>query len=113
MDAKAAIARVKKLREEINFHNHLYYVESRTEITDFDFDQLMNELIALENTYPELADENSPSKRVGGDITKKLETVKHQYPMLSLSNSYSKEEIIEWEQRLKKVLVEKFSMFAS
>ncbi|MCC5923913.1 MAG: NAD-dependent DNA ligase LigA [Crocinitomicaceae bacterium] len=102
MDAKAAKERISELIEQINRHNHLYYVESRSEISDFDFDQLLNELIQLEAAHPELADENSPSKRVGGDITKKFETVKHQYPMLSLSNSYSKEEIIEWEQRLKK-----------
>lgn len=102
MDAKAAKERISELIEQINWHNHLYYVESRSEISDFDFDQLLNELIQLEAAHPELADENSPSKRVGGDITKKFETVKHQYPMLSLSNSYSKEEIIEWEQRLKK-----------
>lgn len=107
MDVLAAKERITELRAQINFHNHLYYVESRTEISDFAFDQLMEELIKLEAAFPMLSDPNSPSKRVGGDITKKFETVKHQYPMLSLSNSYSKEEIIDWEQRLKKNIGEK------
>jgi DNA ligase (NAD+) len=99
--AKSEILRLTKL---INHHNHLYYVESRTEISDFEFDGLLRELQDLEAKFPEFAYSNSPTKRVGGDLTKKFETVSHRFPMLSLSNSYSEEEIIEWENRIKKLI---------
>lgn len=93
-----------QLVEELNQHNHNYYVESNPTISDYDFDQLLNELEQLEQQFPQFAVDYSPTKRVGGDITKKFETVKHVYPMLSLSNTYSEEEIIEWENRLKKIV---------
>jgi DNA ligase (NAD+) len=99
--AKSEILRLTKL---INHHNHLYYVESRTEISDFEFDGLLRELQDLEAKFPEFAYSNSPTKRVGGDLTKKFETVSHRFPMLSLSNSYSEVEIIEWENRIKKLI---------
>ena len=99
--AKSEILRLTKL---INHHNHLYYVESLTEISDFEFDGLLRELQDLEARFPEFAYSNSPTKRVGGDLTKKFETVSHRFPMLSLSNSYSEEEIIEWENRIKKLI---------
>ena len=99
--AKSEIIRLTKL---INHHNHLYYVESLTEISDFEFDGLLRELQDLEAKFPEFAYSNSPTKRVGGDLTKKFETVSHRFPMLSLSNSYSEEEIIEWENRIKKLI---------
>ncbi|MGB0165338.1 MAG: NAD-dependent DNA ligase LigA [Luteibaculum sp.] len=85
--------RIKFLEEELNRHNHLYYVLSQPEISDFEFDQLLKELEELEEKHPQYASENSPTKRVGGDITKKFEVVKHNYPMLSLANTYSKEEL--------------------
>ncbi len=100
LDAKEEIL---KLSEEINHHNHLYYVESNPSISDYDFDQLLNRLQDLEKQFPEYAFDYSPTKRVGGDITKKFETVVHRFPMLSLSNTYSEEEIEEWETRLKKL----------
>ncbi len=96
--------RIKELTKLLNYHNHLYYVESRQEISDFEFDQLMEELQLLERENPELASAISPTKRVGGDITKKFNTVKHRYPMLSLSNSYSKEEIVDWANRATKLV---------
>ena len=99
--AKSEIIRLTKL---INHHNHLYYVESLTEISDFEFDGLLRELQDLEAKFPDFAYSNSPTKRVGGDLTKKFETVSHRFPMLSLSNSYSEEEIIEWENRIKKLI---------
>lgn len=102
MEKSEAKARIKSLSEEIAHHNYLYYVESTTEISDFDFDKLLEELKELEEKFPEFAFENSPTKRVGGDITKKFQTIKHEYPMLSLSNTYSQEEIIDWENRVKK-----------
>lgn len=99
MDVKAEIQR---LTDELNHHNHLYYVESNPQISDFEFDQLLLKLQQLEDAHPELASDLSPTKRVGGDITKKFETIRHRFPMLSLSNSYSEEEIIEWGNRIKK-----------
>lgn len=101
MDTKTQI---EALRKEINSLNHAYYVENQSLVSDFEFDQKLKELQTLEEKFPEFADENSPTKRVGGDITKNFETVAHRYPMLSLSNTYSKEEIVEWENRLKKIV---------
>lgn len=102
MNKQTAQEEIKRLSAEINHHNHLYYVESITEISDFEFDALLKRLQELEEHFPELADVNSPTKRVGGDITKKFETVVHRFPMLSLANTYSEEEITDWENRLKK-----------
>ena len=96
------IAEIQRLTDELNRHNHLYYVESNPEISDYDFDQLLVKLQQLEKEFPEFASDLSPTKRVGGDITKKFETFKHRFPMLSLSNSYSEEEIVEWGNRIKK-----------
>jgi DNA ligase (NAD+) len=94
---------IQKLTDELNHHNHLYYVKAQPVISDYDFDQLLKKLQQLENEFPTLASPNSPTKRVGGDITKNFKTVKHKYPMLSLDNSYSKDDIIDWENRLKKL----------
>jgi len=98
--------RIAQLTNELTMHNYNYYVLSSPIISDFDFDVLLKELIDLEEKHPEYADVNSPTKRVGGDITKKFDSVKHRFPMLSLSNSYSKEEIIEFETRVHKLLEE-------
>lgn len=104
MKKEDAQKRIKELTNLLNHYNYQYYIENTSEVSDFEFDQLLKELQGLENKYPAFASENSPTKRVGGDITKKFETVRHQYPMLSLSNSYSEEEIIEWENRIKKLI---------
>ena len=96
--------RITELTAALNEHNHRYYVLNAPTISDYEFDQLLKELEALELAHPELADPNSPTKRVGGDITDKFEKVKHKYPMLSLSNTYNREEIIEWESRVHKGL---------
>jgi DNA ligase (NAD+) len=104
MQKAEAKARIEELTSLLNHHNYLYYVKSEPEIDDFTFDKLLKELQNLEQQFPEFSDENSPTKRVGGDITNKFEKVKHNYPMLSLSNSYSFEEIAEWETRVKKLL---------
>lgn len=98
-----AAERIKELTEQLNQHNYNYYVLSHPTISDYEFDMMLKELEELESQHPHLASENSPTKRVGGDITKKFETVKHEYPMLSLSNTYSKEEIEEWVIRIKKL----------
>lgn len=95
---------IEQLEKEINQHNYNYYVLSTPTISDFEFDMLLKQLQDLEEKYPEFASENSPTKRVGGDITKNFQTVKHRFPMLSLSNSYSKEEIVDFENRVKKLV---------
>src|SRR5690606_27565316 len=104
MTIDEAQQKIADLTAKLHYHNHLYYVESKPEIADFEFDMLLKSLQELELQFPQLADENSPTKRVGGDITKKFQVVTHDYPMLSLTNSYSKEEIIDWENRLKKLV---------
>ena len=95
---------IEQLREELNQHNHQYYVLDSPVISDFDFDLKLKQLQELENKHPEFFDENSPTQRVGGAITKNFETVKHDYRMYSLDNSYSKDDLIEWENRIQKVL---------
>lgn len=107
MNRENAKNRINTLTNELNYHNQLYYVESRTKISDYEFDNLLKELQELEDQFPDLAHENSPTKRVGGDITKNFETVVHEYPMLSLSNTYSKQEILDWEARVKKIVSDK------
>ncbi len=104
MTASEAKNKIQELTQEINQHNYNYYVLSNPTISDYDFDMLLEQLIKLEHEFPELADENSPTKRVGGEVTKEFETVKHKYLMLSLGNSYSKEEIIDFETRIKKLV---------
>lgn len=96
---------IEQLRETIRRHERLYYVEAITEISDFEFDQLMRQLIELEDQHPELRTSDSPSARVGGEPRKgEFVTVTHQPPMLSIENAYSFEELDEWHQRLKKSL---------
>ncbi len=97
---------IQKLREELNQHNYNYYVLDKPTISDFEFDLKLKQLQELENKHPEFFDENSPTQRVGGTITKNFETVKHEYRMYSLDNSYSKEELLDWEKRVQKVLGE-------
>ncbi len=92
------------LTEELNHHNYLYYQKSKPEISDHAFDQKLKELEKLEETYPDLKLTHSPTSRVGGDITKEFETVEHQYRMLSLGNTYSKEELIDFDGRVKRGL---------
>lgn len=95
---------IQTLREELNQHNYNYYVLDKPTISDFEFDVKLKKLQDLENQFPEFFDENSPTQRVGGAITKNFETVTHDYRMYSLDNSYSKEDLIEWENRIQKVL---------
>lgn len=101
MDAKE---RIDRLREELNRHNHNYYVLNSPEISDRDFDMMMKELEALEKEHPEFADDLSPTQRVGSDLTKGFEHVVHERPMMSLSNTYSVGEVDEWGARIDKAL---------
>ena len=95
---------IQNLREELNQHNHNYYVLDQPTISDYEFDLKLAQLQNLENQHPEFFDESSPTQRVGGAITKNFETVPHEHRMYSLDNSYSKEDLIEWEKRIQKVL---------
>ena len=97
---------IQILREELNQHNYNYYVLDEPIISDYEFDLKLKQLQELESQYPEYFDENSPTQRVGGAITKNFQTVAHQHRMYSLDNSYSKEELIDWEKRIQKVLGE-------
>jgi len=106
MDKEQAQQQIEVLSKTIEQHNYNYYVLAQPSISDFDFDKLLEELIALEKQFPELVSPNSPSQRVGGDITKNFETVAHQYPMLSLSNSYSRAEITDFISRTQKAVSE-------
>lgn len=95
---------IQALRDELNLHNYNYYVLDNASISDYDFDQKLKELQELEDKNPEFFDEHSPTQRVGGAITKNFKTVAHQYRMYSLDNSYSKEDLLDWENRIQKVL---------
>ncbi|KPQ09237.1 MAG: DNA ligase, NAD-dependent [Algoriphagus marincola HL-49] len=104
MTQQEAQKRIAQLSKEINYHNHLYYQESRIEISDYEFDQLLEELIRLETEFPELLREDSPSQRVGGTITKEFQTLAHEYKMLSLGNTYTIEELQAFDERVEKGL---------
>lgn len=95
---------IQTLREELNLHNHNYYVLDKPTLSDYEFDMKLKELQDLEDKHPEFFDVNSPTQRVGGTVTKNFETIPHEYRMYSLDNSYSKEDLIDWENRIQKVL---------
>lgn len=96
--------RITQLTDQINHHNSLYYQESNPEISDYEFDQLLEELISLEDQFPDLLKSDSPSQRVGGTITKDFNTVEHSTKMLSLGNTYTIEELIAFDERVEKGL---------
>jgi len=104
MDKAKAQQEIGKLRAEIDRHNRLYYLEAKPEISDFEFDKLLERLIALETEFPELVTPDSPSQRVGGGITKEFPTVIHREPMLSLSNTYSIGEVSDFCARVEKLV---------
>jgi DNA ligase (NAD+) len=95
---------IEQLTHTINHHNELYYQKNRTEISDFEFDSLLARLVSLEEQFPQFKQPDSPTQRVGGTITKEFETVYHKYPMLSLGNTYSQEEIEDFDGRVAKAL---------
>ena len=95
---------INLLRDELRIHNHNYYVLDEATISDFDFDIKLKQLQYLEEAHPEFYDENSPTLRVGGGITKNFETIKHDFKMYSLSNSYSKSDLEDWEKRNRKII---------
>ncbi len=100
--------RINHLRNTINQHNHNYYILSQPVISDFEYDQLLKELQRLELENPEFFDESSPSQRVGSDINQEFKQVAHAFPMLSLDNTYNKEDIVDFEKRNKRILPEDY-----
>jgi DNA ligase (NAD+) len=99
-----AKAQVEALSAELKQHNYNYYVLAQPSISDQDFDFKLKELAALEKHYPELLDPTSPTQRVGGEITKEFQTVKHQWPMLSLGNTYNEQDLLDFDQRIQKAI---------
>lgn len=98
------IKRIELLRRELHEHNHRYYVENQPTISDQEFDELMHELQRLEAAHPEMADPNSPTQRVGSDLGGEFRQVAHRYPMLSLSNTYNKQEVADWYDSVRRGL---------
>ncbi|MEX1240823.1 MAG: NAD-dependent DNA ligase LigA [Cyclobacteriaceae bacterium] len=104
MTPEQAKKEIDQLTEKINYHNHLYYQKNNTEISDYEFDQMLERLIALEKQFPKFKDPHSPAQRVGGKITKVFPAVYHRFPMLSLGNTYSPAELEEFDRRVSRGL---------
>ncbi|MBE0652196.1 MAG: NAD-dependent DNA ligase LigA, partial [Bacteroidales bacterium] len=104
MEKQQARIRIDQLQRELNDHNYRYYVLAQPSISDFKYDHLLKELIVLEKQFPEFAHDNSPSRRIGSDLTENFETVNHRYPMLSLGNTYSREDLEDFDARVRKVI---------
>ena len=100
----SAQERIEQLTQEINRHNYQYYMLDNPTISDYDFDQLLQELIDLEAAHPELRRPDSPTQRVGGEVTKRFESAEHLYPMQSLGNTYSQEDLAEFDRRVRELL---------
>ena len=102
MDKVAAKQHIEELRGKLDHYNYLYYVKAMPEVSDYDFDLLLKELEALEKEHPEFDDPNSPTRRVGSDITSEFQQVVHKYPMLSLGNTYNEGELRDFDNRIRK-----------
>ena len=101
MMSDLVVKKINSLREKINYHNQRYYVLADPEISDPEFDELLTELLLLEENHPELVTKDSPTQRVGSDITKKANQIEHKTPMLSLSNTYNEEELFAFDKRVR------------
>jgi len=104
MKQSEAKERIENLCKEIEEHNHKYYVLSQPSISDYEYDILLHELESLENLFPQFITENSPTRRVGSDLTKEFVQYAHSYPMLSLGNTYSEDELREFDTRIRKTI---------
>jgi DNA ligase (NAD+) len=104
MDLTEAKRRIEELSSELETHNYNYYLKDQPTISDYDFDKMLEELTTIEKLYPELLSPNSPSQRVGGAVTKSFKSVKHKHPMLSLSNSYSVEDMLDFDRKVREGL---------
>ncbi|MDA9660649.1 NAD-dependent DNA ligase LigA, partial [Flavobacteriaceae bacterium] len=96
--------KIEQLRAALHEHNYNYYLLDAPTISDFEFDQMLKSLVAFENAYPDFYDPNSPTQRVGGGVTKNFKTLTHRFPMYSLANTYSREELTQWVERVEKGL---------
>ena len=96
--------RMDALVKELNQHNYNYYVLAQPTISDFEFDQKLKELAELEKKYPDYQDSDSPTQKIGGEITKEFKTVKHRWPMLSLGNTYSEQDLRDFDERIRKAV---------
>jgi DNA ligase (NAD+) len=108
MSPAEAKQRIQSLSSELKQHNYNYYVLAMPTIADYDFDKKLEELNALEKQFPEFADPDSPTQNIGGDITKEFVTVKHRWPMLSLGNTYNEQELLDFDQRVRKAIGDDF-----
>ncbi|HEY4322754.1 MAG TPA: NAD-dependent DNA ligase LigA [Mucilaginibacter sp.] len=108
MSPAEAKKRIESLSSELKQHNYNYFVLAMPTIADYDFDKKLEELNALEKQFPEYADPDSPTQKVGGDITKEFVTVKHRWPMLSLGNTYNQKELLDFDQRIRKAIGDNF-----
>ncbi len=108
MSPQEAKNRIESLSAELKQHNYNYYVLAMPTIADFDFDKKLEELSSLEKQFPEFADPDSPTQKVGGDLTKEFVTVQHRWPMLSLGNTYNEQELLDFDQRVRKAIGDNF-----
>ena len=108
MSAQEAKKRIQAIAAELKQHNYNYYVLAMPTIADYDFDKKLEELIDLEKQYPEFAEPDSPTQKVGGFITKEFNTVRHKWPMLSLGNTYNEQELLDFDQRIRKAIGDNF-----
>src|SRR4051812_33253365 len=99
---------MEALVKELNQHTYNYYVLAMPTIADYEFDKKLEELARLEKEFPEYADPNSPTQRVGGDITKSFKSVRHKWPMLSLGNTYNEQDLRDFDERIKKAIGSNF-----
>lgn len=109
MSSATAQQQIESLTAELRQHNYNYYVLAQPTISDFDFDQKLQQLAVLEQQHPEFADPGSPTKKVGGEITKTFKTVRHQWPMLSLGNTYNEQDLLDFDQRVRKAIGDDFA----
>ncbi len=111
MTPEQAKEKIDTLRKEVHQHNYNYYVKSDPKLSDYEYDLMINELHTLEQEFPQFDDENSPTKRVGSDLNQEFKSFPHQYPMLSLGNTYSKEELVDFDQRVRKITGDEISYY--
>ena len=105
-DKAQAKQRIEELRAEIEKHNRFYYIDATPKLTDREYDRLLQSLEKLEQEFPEFGSPTSPTRRVGGAPLENFENVRHTVPMMSLSNTYSKEELVEFDRRIRKLIPE-------
>jgi DNA ligase (NAD+) len=108
MSPEAAKQRIEALSQELKQHSYNYYVLAMPAISDFEFDKKLEELFSLEQQFPEFLSPDSPTQKVGGDITKEFQTVRHRWPMLSLGNTYNEQELVDFDQRIRKAIGDNF-----